>query len=178
MTTDADIHSEYARILDGLRAQAKRLAVADTLRAAARRETGLLLRQSAKLAEGHREFGITDEDAADITGLQPEAFAAARADRPAGNDSGHWSQMTDAALAAAYIAYNYSHLHVEAELHARYPQVAALHDATTYLIRQHREDQPGSVMNWLDGPPAPGATELRGLYRAHVQAIADGRPAV
>jgi hypothetical protein len=86
MTTDADIHSEYARILDGLRAQAKRLAVADALRAAARRETGLLLRQSAKLAEGHRELGIT--------GYQRYALAQRRG-------HGHVAALLDAVMPEA-----------------------------------------------------------------------------
>ena len=166
--------TEYQQIREGLQKQANRLVQADAIRDAARRETGVLLRRAAELGARCPDLTVTVTDAADLTCLPEAAFTVALADVPADGGSRHYVGMTDADLAAATLQGYDS---AESHLGLRFPHVAALRDAARVLTTQHEATRPQAPLGaWLDWPPAPGAVELAVLYRAHVEAIAAGRP--
>jgi hypothetical protein len=166
----AEDFAEHDAIREGLKEQAARREQADVIARAARREIGALLHRAAVLEE-RRGLKVEITDAAGLTGLSRPTLYAIMAGQPAMADSGDYKHMPDAAVAAASLEHYEA---ATAELHARFPHVAAIREAAAWLTRQYEDRSPTSPAEWLAGPPAPGADELYALYMAHVQAIAAG----
>jgi len=167
--TQEDIAEHWA-IRDGLKAQAARREQGDALVRAARRQAGELTRRAEDLKARCPQLRIDITEAAQITGLsRPTLYAAAR-EQPADPEGRDYQGMTDAAVATAALQ---GYDDARAELHARFPGVAALREAAAYLTVLHWGGRPG-VRDWLDA--APGSAPLGALYDAHVKAIAAGKP--